>query len=46
VFKWWDALDAGSLQDCYDWSQVPLIAPQFASQITCLFLCSTGASTG
>jgi hypothetical protein len=22
VFKWWDALDAGSLKDCYDWSQV------------------------
>jgi hypothetical protein len=21
VFKWWDALDAGSLKDCYDWSQ-------------------------
>ena len=23
VFKWWDALDTGTLKQCYDWSQVP-----------------------
>lgn len=22
VFKWWDAMEAGTLKDCYDWSQV------------------------
>jgi hypothetical protein len=29
VFKWWDALDAGTLSDCYDWSQarLPLLLP-------------------
>jgi hypothetical protein len=31
VFKWWDALDAGSLKDCYDWSQA---SPQLISRLS------------
>ena len=37
VFKWWDALDAGTLKDCYDWSQVS------RSPVPCLFVAFTNS---
>jgi hypothetical protein len=41
VFKWWDAMEAGTLKDCYDWSQVhtpPLPLPTLLSLLLLHFV--------